>query len=194
MLAGRRIEERDNSVSPPVAVVNETFARKIFGGLDAVGRSFSMAPTSEKQQLYQVIGVVRDVKTNDIRDPAENGAWLALAQNPVYSDTIAVRVSGDPRRRLRRGCVRRSGSIEPNLPIRIHHHAGRRGERFAGERTSGRWRNCAHSSQVWRCCFRRSGCMARSRLRWRGAPARSEFGWLWARRERACWGWCCGMR
>jgi predicted permease len=118
LLAGRRFEARDNAAAPPVAVINETFAEKIFGGPDAVGKSFSMSPFSDHARLYQVIGVVRNVKAHDIRDAAENDAWLPLSQGPVFSDTIAVRVAGDAAAVAPR--VRQTiRSIEPNLPIRF---------------------------------------------------------------------------
>jgi predicted permease len=118
LLAGRRFDARDNAAAPLMAVINETFARKIFGGLDAVGKSFSMAPFSEGEKLYRVVGVVRDVKAHDIRDTAENDAWLPLSQGPVYSDTVAARVSGDAAAVVPR--VRQAiHAIEPNLPIRF---------------------------------------------------------------------------
>ena len=39
LLTGRKFEGSDNAASEPVAVINETFARKAFGGASAVGRT-----------------------------------------------------------------------------------------------------------------------------------------------------------
>jgi predicted permease len=118
LLNGRKFEAGDNAAAEPVAVINETFARKAFGGASAVGKTFLMSPLTEKDQAYRVIGVVRDVKTNDVRDKEENLAYLPLAQAPVYAGTIAVRVQGDPAAVASR--VRSTiRSIEPNLPIRF---------------------------------------------------------------------------
>jgi predicted permease len=118
LLTGRKLEPWDNAASEPVAVIGESFARKAFGaGANAIGRTFLMSPLTDKDQLYRVVGVVRDVKTSDVRDKEENLAYLPLAQAPVYAGTIAVRVQGDPAAVASR--VRATiRSIEPNLPIR----------------------------------------------------------------------------
>jgi predicted permease len=118
LLAGRRLDARDNSASPLVALVSQTFAKKVFGNSDAVGRTFSMAPFTDKDRLYRIVGIAGDIKTYDVRDQPEKMAWLPLAQGPVFSDTIAVRVSGDPNALATR--IRETiRSIEPNLPIRF---------------------------------------------------------------------------
>jgi ABC-type antimicrobial peptide transport system permease subunit len=60
---------------------------------------------------------VRNAKSGDVRDESEKLAYLPLAQAPVFSGSVAARVSGDPV--LAAAAVRRVlHSIEPNLPIR----------------------------------------------------------------------------
>ena len=96
IIAGRPLETRDNAAAARVVVINETFAKRVFGGTGALGRTFLMAPLTEKDQPYQVVGIARDVKSNDVRDQPENFAYLPLAQGPVYAGTIAVRIAGNP--------------------------------------------------------------------------------------------------
>jgi predicted permease len=117
ILAGRPLDERDNASSASVAVIGETFAKRAFGGGRALGRSFLMAPLTPKDQPYTVVGIARDVKTDNVWDKPEKFAYLPLAQGPVYAGTIAVRVAGNPSSVA--GAVRKAAhDVEPNLPIR----------------------------------------------------------------------------
>ena len=118
ILAGRPLDLRDNLGTAAVAVISETFATQIFGGVNAaLGRTFLMSPLTEADQPFLIVGVARDVKSVDVRDPFENFAYLPLAQDPVFSGTVAVRVSGD--QPTLAAAVRNTiHGIEPNLPIR----------------------------------------------------------------------------
>jgi predicted permease len=117
LLAGRTLQPRDDASAPLAAVIDETFARKVFGSVNAVGRTFKMAPLTDKDQLYTVVGVVGDIKSRGVRDKPENAAWLALAQGAVFAGNIAIRVSADPSVVASR--VRAAiHEVEPNLPVR----------------------------------------------------------------------------
>src|SRR4029450_8818260 len=58
LLAGRDFNGGDRSGSLPVAIVNETFARRVLRGPDAVGKRFRYGWSGEG--LVEVIGVVED--------------------------------------------------------------------------------------------------------------------------------------
>ena len=135
LLAGRPLDNRDQPGAALAAVVNETFAKRVFGGASAaLGRTFSMAPLTEKDQPYTVVGVARDVTANDVRDKPEPFAWLPLAQGPVYAGTIAVRVAGDATS-LAANLRSAIHGLEPNLPIRrTTTLADEVGDSFVGER------------------------------------------------------------
>src|SRR5262249_51824287 len=66
LLEGRYINARDQSMNPPVAVVNESFARYYFGNASAIGRHVTLA--SEKKVASEIVGVVRDAKHYGIRE------------------------------------------------------------------------------------------------------------------------------
>src|SRR5580693_9177677 len=63
--SGRFINERDNSSGPPVVVINETLARKVFPNEDPLGKQirlrFDDYPV-EENVARQIVGVVGDVK------------------------------------------------------------------------------------------------------------------------------------
>lgn len=117
VLAGGTFNKHDTANSPLSVVIGERFARKIFGGLDVVGKTFLMAPLTAKDVPFRVIGVVRDFKTESVRDDERNFAVLSLAQCPVYAGNVAVRVSGNPGT-LAAEVRSALHNIEPNLPIR----------------------------------------------------------------------------
>lgn len=71
IVAGRGFEDQDRS--RPAAVVNETLARRFFGGTSAIGRRVAItkdpaSPDVAEDQLIEVIGIVRDAKYMTVRD------------------------------------------------------------------------------------------------------------------------------
>ena len=76
VIAGREFEERDRAGSAPVAVVNESFQRYFFGNESAVGRRVTMGGYGPRE----IVGVVRDMRSVGIKDPAKRGVFLPIAQ------------------------------------------------------------------------------------------------------------------
>ncbi len=57
---GREFTAADRKGSQPVVIVNESFARAVFGNADAVGRTITLDLPKEKSKL--IVGVVKDSK------------------------------------------------------------------------------------------------------------------------------------
>ncbi|MFZ0063720.1 MAG: ABC transporter permease [Pyrinomonadaceae bacterium] len=84
LVAGRELNEHDASNSTKVAVVNETFARKLFHDANPVGRRFWIEETpTDPETPYEVVGVVRNTKYGDLREEFGPIAFLALSQQSV---------------------------------------------------------------------------------------------------------------
>ncbi|MBV8115941.1 MAG: ABC transporter permease [Silvibacterium sp.] len=98
IVAGRDFNDRDTTQSPRVAVVNETFARKLGLGANAVGARFWREATpSSPEELNEIVGVVKDTKYRHIRRPAGAIAYLALSQDKDAESTMRILVrSGLP--------------------------------------------------------------------------------------------------
>jgi predicted permease len=62
LVAGRDVAETDGGGAPPVALVNETFAKFYFNGAPPLGKHLYLG-----QQTYEVVGVVADTKDHDLR-------------------------------------------------------------------------------------------------------------------------------
>lgn len=82
-LRGRDFNEHDTSTSPPIAIVNESFARVFFGGKDPLGRTFQIDQgPGEPRPAYQIVGLVGDMKHIDLREPFSPIAFFPTAQDP----------------------------------------------------------------------------------------------------------------
>ena len=82
LLAGRWLSQREVASAQHVAVINQTMARKFFGSEDPVGRqirlkAFAERPGTPQSAVFQVIGVVGDIKNNGgPEQPAMAGAFI----------------------------------------------------------------------------------------------------------------------
>jgi len=82
---------------PPVALVNETAAREVFGGGSALGHRIAVTDelTSE-DNMAEVVGVVPDVRQRSLEAPVEPAVYFSTRQAPLPYGTILVRTAGDP--------------------------------------------------------------------------------------------------
>jgi hypothetical protein len=55
---GRSLDERDVAGAPPAALINESFARRLFGGADPIGKQVEIGPPEPR---FTIVGVVGDV-------------------------------------------------------------------------------------------------------------------------------------
>jgi predicted permease len=91
LLSGREFTLSDTADAQKVAVVNETWARHYFGGQTAVGRRFTFNKTE-----YQIVGVARDAKYTDLREPPPRVIYFALLQTTGGVGVLEIRSAGDP--------------------------------------------------------------------------------------------------
>ena len=113
LLAGRGFTWHDDKNSPPVAVVNPKFAKKIFGSTDkALGRYFKLPDGTR----VQVVGLVEQGKYGSLNEAALSAMFLPLLQSPESSTYVVVRYSGDPQQVATavRNTLRK---FDPSLPV-----------------------------------------------------------------------------
>ena len=60
--AGREFTGRDNAAAPKVAVVNEAFAKRYFGGQNPVGRRFMLGDSNHPVFDREIVGMVADCR------------------------------------------------------------------------------------------------------------------------------------
>jgi predicted permease len=120
---GRTIGREDTPTSRPVAVINETFARKFFPAQDPLGKHFGFHYATE----LEIVGVVEDAKYQAARRPAYPTFFLPFLQtskDPKLSWLVASHYVGDIELRTRGGrqnldsLVRRTlAEIDPDLAV-----------------------------------------------------------------------------
>jgi len=115
LLSGRTFTWHDDKNSPPVAVINEEFARKVFGSVtSAMGRYFKQKDGTR----IQVVGVVEDGKYDRVTEDPQPAMFLPNLQSPSTSTYLAVRSDRDPAQLA--AAVRNSvRELDAGLPLYI---------------------------------------------------------------------------
>ncbi|HEX5080661.1 MAG TPA: ABC transporter permease [Blastocatellia bacterium] len=90
MVAGREFEERDDTRSSAVAIVNETLARRYFAGEDPLGKRLSVAVGRQRAAL-EIVGVAADMKQGELGAPVLPQIYTPYLQRPWLSSAIVVR-------------------------------------------------------------------------------------------------------
>lgn len=98
LVEGRDFTEQDDENAPPVAIINETFARRFWPGQDPLGKRFSQG--SPQAPLMQVVGVVQDGKYAGLNEEAQPYVCRPMVQAFAGSTTVIVRTAGEPRKLL----------------------------------------------------------------------------------------------
>jgi predicted permease len=98
-LAGRDFTDRDTMQSPPVAIVNQTFARDFFGAENPQGKTIRTRPEPHYPETeYEIVGVVKDAKYGGLRDEIPAEVFVPAQQYPekIYLTNVFIRFSAPP--------------------------------------------------------------------------------------------------
>lgn len=114
VLAGRPFDARDGAAAPPVAVVSESLARRLWPGADPVGKKLQIALMPETART--VVGVVGDVRHIELRSVPPAIFYLPMDQVPGPKPFLAVLL------RLRAPLTRQDlqsavESVDPEQPV-----------------------------------------------------------------------------
>jgi predicted permease len=96
LLMGRDLTERDTFANAKVAVVNQSFAQRYWGGENPLGRQFHEV---DKKEILTVVGVVEDAKYRDFRKASPAVVYLPLLQSESlmgWDPHLQVWTNGDP--------------------------------------------------------------------------------------------------
>jgi len=93
LLAGRAFTWHDDKDLPRIAVVNQEFARKIFGSVEKAIGSYYKLPDGTR---IQVVGVAQNGKYGKLTEEPQPAMFLPILQWPSNSAWMVVRSNGDP--------------------------------------------------------------------------------------------------
>jgi putative ABC transport system permease protein len=113
VVRGRGITAQDRQGRPAVALVNETAARRLWPGRDAVGERLRIDWLEEP---FEVVGVVRDVPPLRRGEPVEPEVYWPYAQLPRWAVFLVIRADGDPAA-LVQPAEARLEALDPDLQI-----------------------------------------------------------------------------
>jgi putative ABC transport system permease protein len=94
--AGRAFTEAEMNDTPAVTVINESLARRLWPGQNAIGKPLRQGGADSKTAWHEVIGVVADVKLNGLEQEAPLQAYLPLALHNSGTVKLVVRTDGEP--------------------------------------------------------------------------------------------------
>jgi predicted permease len=115
LLSGRPFTWHDDQNSPRVAVVNQEFARRVFGSAEnAMGGFCKM----EDGTRIRVVGVVEDGKYSTLTEDPHAAVFLPILQWPSNSNWLVVRPTRDPQQ-LAEVIRRTLRQLDPGLPVQI---------------------------------------------------------------------------
>jgi predicted permease len=117
LLSGRNFTRHDTSDSPPVVLVNVTFARMMFDNTPAVGQHFLLYGGKLPKE---VVGVVEDGKYQSLTEDPRPAMFFPLTQEINDNDTVLVVRSGLPPTQLAAMLDRTLSGIDRNLPLTLH--------------------------------------------------------------------------
>ncbi len=119
VIEGRGIGPQDTAGAPKVAVVNEKLARFYFPATNPIGRHISVGDGKDRV-TFMIIGVVRDVKENNLRGPTARRFYLAYLQHPdsdpIDGANFEIRTNV-PSASISEMVRRTIEKVNPSLPI-----------------------------------------------------------------------------
>jgi predicted permease len=96
LLRGRDFSDRDNSRSaPPVIVINEALANKIFPNEDPLGKRLRFWNYQGRDLDWEIVGIVGNVRQNQLDDSRMDRLYLPAVSLPA-SGSLVVRGTAPP--------------------------------------------------------------------------------------------------
>jgi len=111
VVRGREFTDADVRDAPPVAIVNETLARRHFPSEDPLGRQVTMLGGP-----MTIVGVVADIEPFRMGDPVESEIYWPTSQRPRYATYLVIRTASDPTSVIR-PIEQRLKALDPDMNV-----------------------------------------------------------------------------
>lgn len=115
LLAGRTFTLHDDKNAPRVAVVNQEFARQVFGSMGkAIGGHYKVRDGTR----IQVVGVAEEGKYRSLTEDPQPAMFFPILQSPSSGTWLVVRSNRDPQQ-LTAALHKSMRGLDPGLPFTI---------------------------------------------------------------------------
>ena len=135
LLAGRNFSQADTGSSTPVAVINQTLARKFFPGVNPVGHTFRPLGSGRKPDPpVEVIGIVKDAKYESVREETFPTVFRPVTQVPEdQADSFELRTALPPSV-MTKAIQAAVAGVNADIPVEVHTLADQVDESLTRER------------------------------------------------------------
>ncbi len=117
LLAGRDFRMTDGPTAPKVCIVNEAFAKKYFGTINAVGHKIGMGIDPGTKTDITIVGVARGTKYESVRDEIPTEVFRPYRQLDFATGITAyVRTARNPEE-IFTSIRKRVHDLDANLPV-----------------------------------------------------------------------------
>jgi predicted permease len=122
VIKGRGLTTHDVQGAAPVAVINQSMARRFFADQDPIGRRLLIQEiVPGKPQLgpeipWEIVGVIADERTSTLDGTTRPGVYVPIEQSPTTFLSIVVRSAVEPAS-LSRAIARAIREIDPNQAV-----------------------------------------------------------------------------
>jgi predicted permease len=116
LLAGRTFTWHDDKNAPRVAVVNQEFARQVFGSMEkAIGGHYKHRDGAR----IEVVGLAEDGKYVNLTEDPQPAVFFPILQSPSRETWLVVRSSRDPRQLTAAALNQMMRGLDAGLPFTI---------------------------------------------------------------------------
>jgi predicted permease len=115
LVEGRAFTAADRDGAPRVAIINETFARRVWPGRSAIGQRVFQRLSENEEQPMEIVGVAGDGKYAYISDADQNFIYVPIAQQPPSDLNFFIK--HDAGRPIAQDVRAAFAQVEPNVPI-----------------------------------------------------------------------------
>jgi putative ABC transport system permease protein len=97
LVQGRAFTEHDKEGTPSALIVNQALADEDFPGENPVGKRITFGgPPDQTVQWFEIVGVVANVRSLELREEAAPELYFSSLQNPFEGMSLVVRTSVEP--------------------------------------------------------------------------------------------------
>ena len=110
---GRDFTEHDKKESTPVALINETLAKRYFPNEDPIGKQLSI---EGQQAPREIVGIIGEVKQIKLDAEGKSEIYVPFFQFPVPAMNIVVRTTTDPGS-MTSAVLQQIAQVDPDQPV-----------------------------------------------------------------------------
>jgi putative ABC transport system permease protein len=115
IVKGRGFNNDDGPTAPPIVVINQAMARRLFANEDPIGQRVRTGPNASGP-WSTIVGVIGDVKHGGLEEDPQPEMYISYLQGPPVSPFIVIRTTGDPAA-LAETVKAEARNIDKDLPL-----------------------------------------------------------------------------